>query len=161
MTQRCCLAGGQGPPACRRAKGLFRYRKNHPRTVPTQRAPKRKTVTQWTCCVCGHSGMSVNIPVCPYCQTPRCAYCVVERVRVKPAHLSDPEMVALTFQNNHRGGDRHRYDIEINIFHHNTQPCTQSAKDTTSTTSTTSLSWNFFVAATLAIFRRFLDSKSF
>lgn len=55
---------------------------------PAQLAPKKKTVTQWTCCVCGHTGMSVNIPACQYCSTSRCAYCPVERVRVKAVHLS-------------------------------------------------------------------------
>ncbi|KAH7001218.1 hypothetical protein EDB80DRAFT_686179 [Ilyonectria destructans] len=55
---------------------------------PIQLAPKKKTVTQWTCCVCGHTGMSVNIPACQYCSTSRCAYCPVERVRVKAVHLN-------------------------------------------------------------------------
>ncbi|KAM5371196.1 hypothetical protein ACJZ2D_008116 [Fusarium nematophilum] len=54
-----------------------------PEDVPRQSAPKRKTVTLWTCCACGHGGMSVNVIACHYCANPRCAYCVVERVRTR------------------------------------------------------------------------------
>ncbi|KAH8734457.1 hypothetical protein BGZ61DRAFT_473191 [Ilyonectria robusta] len=60
----------------------------YPLQGPVQLAPKKKTVTQWTCCVCGHTGMSVNIPTCQHCSTSRCAYCPVERVRVKAVHFS-------------------------------------------------------------------------
>ncbi|KAH7156629.1 hypothetical protein EDB81DRAFT_787540 [Dactylonectria macrodidyma] len=126
MLQRCYLAGGQGHPSRCRAAAFFAYRH---RKVPTQLAPKRKTVTQWTCCVCGHSGMSVNIPVCPFCQTPRCAYCNVERVRVKPAHLFSLEISALASQNSHLGDDHQLYDTDIKPFFDDTCPPTRSTKD--------------------------------
>ncbi|KAH7155823.1 hypothetical protein B0J13DRAFT_546433 [Dactylonectria estremocensis] len=97
--------------------------------LPTHRAPKRKTVTQWACCVCGHSGMSVNVPVCPYCQTPRCAYCVVERVRVKPAHVSRSELAALASQNNHSEDGLHRYDTDSHPFNDGIEPDARSGND--------------------------------
>ncbi|PCD25877.1 hypothetical protein AU210_012311 [Fusarium oxysporum f. sp. radicis-cucumerinum] len=56
---------------------------------PKQVGPKRKTVTLWTCCVCGHSGMSVNIAACQSCTSPRCAYCLVERVKTRPVDICD------------------------------------------------------------------------
>ncbi|KAH6991190.1 hypothetical protein BKA56DRAFT_226425 [Ilyonectria sp. MPI-CAGE-AT-0026] len=43
----------------------------YPLQSPVQLAPKKKTATQWSCCVCGHTGMSVNIPACQYCSTSR------------------------------------------------------------------------------------------
>ncbi|KAI3573142.1 hypothetical protein IWW34DRAFT_856284 [Fusarium oxysporum f. sp. albedinis] len=46
-------------------------------------------VTLWTCCVCGHSGMSVNIAACQNCASPRCAYCLVERVKTRPIDIWD------------------------------------------------------------------------
>lgn len=84
---------------------------------PIQLAPKRKTVTQWTCCVCGHTGMSVNLPACQYCSTPRCAYCPVERVRVKAMHLTHEESGPIWAQHYGPLGESPGVDDDIDSVH--------------------------------------------
>ncbi|KAI9167924.1 hypothetical protein HJFPF1_04065 [Paramyrothecium foliicola] len=56
-------------------------------TGPNQLGSKRKTVTLWTCCVCGYGGMPVSVAACQHCANPRCPYCLVERVKTKPCDI--------------------------------------------------------------------------
>ncbi|KAK2037934.1 hypothetical protein LZ31DRAFT_155807 [Colletotrichum somersetense] len=52
----------------------------------TQKKDRTKgglSVLVWTCCQCGDSGMTTNLPSCPSCYYQRCASCQTQRVRVK------------------------------------------------------------------------------
>jgi hypothetical protein len=43
-----------------------------------ERGPRHVNFWIWTCCKCGHSGMTVIIEQCPDCGRSRCSYCPTE-----------------------------------------------------------------------------------
>ncbi|KAI5457395.1 hypothetical protein BGZ63DRAFT_77667 [Mariannaea sp. PMI_226] len=48
---------------------------------PQVRGGRRKQIALWTCCVCGNAGMSMRVDTCSYCQTARCMYCPVSKIK--------------------------------------------------------------------------------
>ncbi|KAK1848671.1 hypothetical protein CCHR01_08719 [Colletotrichum chrysophilum] len=51
--------------------------------------PKRQ-IPVWQCCSCGQSGMPIRAGSCQYCGTPRCAYCPVTKVKIRPHEACPP-----------------------------------------------------------------------
>ncbi|KAK2006992.1 hypothetical protein LZ32DRAFT_63698 [Colletotrichum eremochloae] len=51
--------------------------------APKSSSKSSTSVRVWTCCQCGDSGMTINIPSCPSCYYNRCENCQVQKVKVK------------------------------------------------------------------------------
>ncbi|KAK1980074.1 hypothetical protein LZ30DRAFT_724351 [Colletotrichum cereale] len=47
---------------------------------PYERGSKAPKVL-WSCCNCGQSSIAINTDPCPFCSSPRCAYCPLTKIK--------------------------------------------------------------------------------
>ncbi|EFQ29484.1 hypothetical protein CGRA01v4_14733 [Colletotrichum graminicola] len=51
--------------------------------MPKSSGKTSVSIRVWTCCQCGDSGMTTNIPSCPSCYYNRCENCPVQVIKGK------------------------------------------------------------------------------